>query len=332
MARGALMDEATVELFTAFRFARSFESLSRITGLSKEKLKKVLRGQGAKWRLRWGVSFHRIGLRVVGVFTERVPVELPPFVLKVFPLEGIERVYLVVGLVGSNFLDEFLNAFKPLYVVRGVEFSYWIPDKLLIKAGYGFKPQDYPGVMDFMELPEEEPLFRVPDKVDLAVLSKKLNSPFKRFKAAYEEARREDPSLRPISPQALTRHIRDHVMPLWTGNYAYPYYSDPERPVEVYYLEGWRSHAASRLAARIPGTHFVVIDKNSAIIVGQYSGGRRAALLATIGGFKVSVPLPGLMCPPGVEETYTWMFWKFVSGRKYTKSSEKAMSADDTII
>ncbi|AGT35751.1 hypothetical protein N186_07065 [Thermofilum adornatum] len=327
-----LVDEATVELFTAFRFARSLESLSRLTGIRRDKAKKLLYGDTAKWRLRWSISFHKIGLKVIGVFTEKVPAEPPPFVLKIFPLEGLSKLYLVVGLASNNFLEGFLNTLKPLYVVKGLEFSFWVPDKLLVKAGYGFKPQDYPGIMDLMELPEEEPFLRVPDKVDWAILTHKMNSPFKRFKTAYEDARKEDPSLKPISPQALTLHIQRHILPLWTGNYGYPYFPDPERPIEVFYLEGWRSHVASRLAARIPGTHFVIIDNNRAIIVGQYTGPRKAALLATIGGVKASVPLSELVCPPGKEETYMWRFWRFASNKKYVLPSEKPTRIEDTII
>ncbi|ABL78582.1 hypothetical protein [Thermofilum pendens] len=313
-------------LFSALRFARSLSGLARATGLPIRALRKTLLGPGTPWRLRWRFDFRALGLRFVGVLSERSP-EAYPFVLKVYPLEGLEKLFLVVALVDEQRVDALLDRLKPVTVVEALEYSFWTPDELLEKAGYGFSPLSYPGVMDLMDLPEEGGARVRPDKVDLAVISGKLTSPLATFRKAYESSRSLDPDLPRLTAQTLNRHVKKHVLPHWNGNYAYRY-SDTE-PVGVYLLEGWRSAPAARILVRLPGAHFALVDKNRAILVGQFSHEKRAALLSTLRELKVDMPPGELLCPPGSAKSYRWRFWRFIERRRWVDAGDAPLSAED---
>lgn len=270
-----------------------------------------LRELSGMFSLRLLLRFEKLGLLPFAVLA-RAEASPPPFTTLKVAAGGVESVSIFVGLVPAGYVEKFKQDAGGGIALRGLELLYWSPSSL---AGGG--PLN-PASPDLLALPAEvTPAARAPDSIDLALLSYKLNTPFLRLSEAYRRALAAGGGLPEVSRQAAAYHWRRHILPHVVGVRAFPL--DPEEPLQVFYLEGWRVHAAARALRGLPGFAFALVDRGGSLVFARLDAKQRAALYSVVRLAGVRLPLGELISEK--VEHYRLHFWKSARGRSWLYAS-----------
>lgn len=296
-----------VLVLRALERSLNIRRLANVSELPYTTAVRRLREISRKFSLRLLLRFEKLDLVPLAVLS-KAEVSPPPFTTLKVAASGVESFTVYAGLVPAGYAERFVRDAGGGVVVRGLELLYWTPSSL---AGGG--PFD-PSSPDLLALPAEPaPAGKAPDAVDLALLSYKLNSPFMRASAAYGRALAAGGGLPELTRHAVAYHWRRHVLPYAVGARAYPVRSD--EPLLIFYLEGWRSHAAARALRGLPGFRFALVDRGRSLVFAQLDARQRSELYAVVRSVGARLPIGELISEK--IEHYRPHLWECVVRRSW---------------
>jgi len=287
----------------------TIKAIARAAGLPYTRVLRRFEELSERFVLRLLPRFEELGLVPVAALS-RVNAEAPPFTTLRIRAGGAEEYRVHVGLVPAPYLERFARDTAGEVVLRGLELAYWSPQSAGPRQSLDL------GDEELLALPEErKPAGRAPDRVDLALLSYKVSHPFMKLSEAYLRAMGSGGWLPEVSRQSLAYHYRRHVKPKLAGLRSYPL--DPEEPLQLVYLEGWRAPAAARAASLLlPGFICALIDKGKALVLAQLDSRQRVELYRIVRGLRVAVPLGELLAEE--VETYQLRLWEAEERKRWT--------------
>ncbi len=303
-----LLSEEEVRILASLEKGFTVKSIARAAGLPYSRVLRKLEELSGRFVLRLLPRFEELGL-VPAAALSRVNAGPPPFTTLRIKAGGAEEYRVHIGLVPAPYLERFSRDAAGEVALRGLELAYWNP--------FSSGPRSVSlGDEELLALPvERRPAGRAPDRVDLALLSYKIGHPFMKLSEAYLRAMGSGGWLPEVSRQALAYHYRRHVRPKLVGLRAYPL--DPEEPLQLVYLEGWRAPAAARAASLLlPGFICALVDRGRALVLAQLDSKQRIELYRIVRGLKVGVPLGELLAEE--VEAYQLRLWEAEKGRIWT--------------
>ena len=303
-----LLGEEELRILASLEKGLTVKSIARAAGLPYSRVLRRLEELSGRFVLRLLPRFGELGL-VPTATLSRVDAGPPPFTTLRIRAGGVEEYRVHIGLVPAPYLERFSRDAAGEVALRGLELAYWSP----LSASQ--RSVDL-GDERLLALPEEQkPASGAPDRVDLALLSYKIGHPFMKLSEAYLRAMGSGGWLPEVSRQALAYHYRRHVKPRLVGLRAYPL--DPDEPLQLVYLEGWRAPAAARAASvLLPGFIFALIDRGRALVLAQLDSRQRIELYRVVRGLRVGMPLGELLAED--VEAYQLRLWEAEERRSWT--------------
>ena len=264
-------------------------------------------------RVRFVPDFRELNLipLAVGLPGEAWLKYLPPYTRSYRKAYGVGRIIkLVAAYVPPGFLDRYLSELpEPLFIVRGFEYEMWRPNPaVMFVENSGELVPVLPSLLSAYagsELEEWGRGLECPDPIDLAIL-------FPKFQVDAFTPLREAASLLAshgirAPSHVLSYHFRRHVVArLWRYNSITMYCDVGVMPVKAFYLVGREAHNAARALATLPFTFSAIMERGSALVVGQYPPSYYEIIYRLLSQVDAEAPLGELVFDPSPRSLRVW--------------------------
>lgn len=297
-----------VRVLLALERGLTLRRVANESGLAYTTALRRLREISDAFSFRLVMRFEKLGLAPLAVLSRDRVEKPPPFTTLRILAGGADEVEVVAGLVPVAYEERFVRDAKGELSVKGLELAYWSPSSLAGGGPYNLSSPD------LLTLPPKTVIeTRAPDAVDLALLSYKLSSPFMRLFNAYLRALAAGGGLPELTRQTIAYHWRRHLLPFVIGVRAFPL--DPEEPLQVFYAEGWRSHAVARAARGLPGFLFALIDRGRSLVFAQFDTRQRRAFYSVARSAGVRLPFGELIAEK--VDYFRLRLWESAAGKTW---------------